>query len=89
MQVPKVASSNYNINMYNDYMKANNISTADQATAINAIKSSNPELANMTNEQIVLNHGQQVAAQVDLLRVQRNFNCDAKTAFAIMKNNVS
>ena len=89
MQVPKVASSKYNINMYNDYMKANNISTADQATAINAIKSSNPELANMTNEQIVLNHGQQVAAQVDLLRVQRNFNCDAKTAFAIMKNNVS
>ena len=89
MQVPSLVSSTININRFNRYMEAHNVSKADQAAAIDAIRNSDPKLANMTDEQIIINFASNVAGQVDLQRIQKSFGCNAETAFAILQNHLT
>ena len=89
MNVPGVVNGTLTIHKFNEYMKANNISDAEQRAAIDAIKKSNPELAKMADEQIKVQFGMNILAQIDLQRIQTSLGCDADTAFAIMQNKLS
>ena len=89
MNVPSVVGGTITVRKFNEYMEANNVSKTEQQAAIDAIRKSDPELAKMTDEAIIVNFGMNVAAQVDLQRIQKALDCDKNTAFAIMQHKLS
>ena len=93
LQSPNFALSVYNLHSINQYLADNNITTEQQQKALEQLRAAHPELANLTDADIRMQYGQQLAAQaminktaqenhvsVEVANVMLSFSVDAVVA---------
>ena len=102
MQSPALAKSIFNMHRINHFMNTNGITADQQKAAIDAVRNSNPEFKSLTDAEIKVMFGQQVATQAminkvafennvsnDVAKIMLGLGIDADTAKVMVYENVT